>query len=88
MHAAPAVRLPKASGHPCPAPCSALAADIPGGRRAFHGERELYRSDHKDVIHSQTVLGRCCVHTLDKYRVRGGGWGAPLTRRAAERRRC
>lgn len=52
------------------------AQGIPGGRRAFHGERELYRSDHRDVIHSDTILGRCVVHSLDKYRVRwrAEGW--------------
>ncbi|EFN52290.1 hypothetical protein CHLNCDRAFT_12805, partial [Chlorella variabilis] len=41
---------------------------IPGGRRPFHGERELYFSDHADIIHSATILGRCLVHSLDGYR--------------------
>lgn len=40
---------------------------IPGGRKPFHGERELYKSDHRDTIHSDTILGRCCVHSLEEY---------------------
>lgn len=27
-------------------------------------------SDHRDTIHSDTILGRCCVHTLEEYNVR------------------
>lgn len=54
--------------HPPPTPCCLLLG-IPGGRRAFHGERELYMSDHTDRIHSATILGRCVVHSLEDYRV-------------------
>lgn len=28
-------------------------------------------SDHRDTIHSDTILGRCCVHSLEEYNVRG-----------------
>ncbi|PSC73332.1 BAH-PHD domain-containing [Micractinium conductrix] len=38
---------------------------IPGGRKSFHGEQELYVSDHRVVIHSETALGRCEVHSLE-----------------------
>jgi hypothetical protein len=120
--------------------CAAIAAGIPGGRKAFHGEvsllraaaewllgrrlpdaactlaaahhwhfplpfapdsqtrsllspacssflpsssalqRELYYSDHSDVVHSATVLGRCCVHSLEQYRVGGTASAQPLHR--------
>jgi len=38
--------------------------DVIGGRRAFHGARELFLSDHRDVVGMATVLGRCQVHSL------------------------
>ncbi|KAJ9524443.1 hypothetical protein QJQ45_019507 [Haematococcus lacustris] len=34
---------------------------------AFHGEQELFVSQHKDRIHRNTVLGHCRVHTLSQY---------------------
>jgi len=38
-----------------------------GGRKAFHGEKELFNSDHPDQCDIQTVLGKCRVMTLRKY---------------------
>eukprot|EP00955_Chlamydomonas_euryale_P104022 365535-Chlamydomonas_euryale.AAC.58 len=38
-----------------------------GGRKAFHGEKELFDSDHPDEIHKNTIIGKCFVHTLRKY---------------------
>eukprot|EP00877_Chromochloris_zofingiensis_P003074 jgi/Chrzof1/12768/Cz07g06240.t1 len=38
-----------------------------GGRKAFHGEKELFASDHVDFVHKNTVLGKCRVMTLKKY---------------------
>ncbi len=35
-----------------------------GGRKAFHGARELFRSDHTDVVGVASILGRCRVHGL------------------------
>ncbi len=33
----------------------------------FHGEKELFASDHMDVILLATVFSKCRVHTLSKY---------------------
>jgi len=38
-----------------------------GGRKTFHGEREVFSSDHLDTVHKNTVIGKCRVHTLKKY---------------------
>lgn len=38
-----------------------------GGRKAFHGEKELFESDHVDEIHLRTILKKCFVHGLRKY---------------------
>lgn len=35
--------------------------------QAFHGEKELFASDHVDFVHKNTVLGKCRVMTLKKY---------------------
>ena len=35
--------------------------------QAFHGEKELFNSDHPDQCDIQTVLGKCHVMTLRKY---------------------
>ena len=73
----PALGAPPCRARRAAAPCVTpprlprTRAGIPGGRRPFHGERELYQSDHTDLIHSATILGRCVVHSLDDYRVRG-----------------
>lgn len=85
LHVRAAARQPhRRPPAPAPRPPSPRPG-IPGGRRQFHGERELYRSNHRDVIHSQTILGRCLVHTLDAYRVRRRA-GQPGTPAAGARR--
>lgn len=38
-----------------------------GGRKAFHGAKELFLSDHSDVCSVATVIGRCRVLTLKEY---------------------
>jgi hypothetical protein len=35
-----------------------------GGRKAFHSARELFRSDHRDVVGAASILGRCRVLDL------------------------
>jgi len=35
-----------------------------GGRKAFHGARELFRSDHRDTVGVASVLGLATVHSL------------------------
>ncbi len=42
-----------------------------GGRKSFHGDKELFESDHSDEIHKDTIIGKCFVHSLRKYEVRG-----------------
>ncbi|XP_073526221.1 uncharacterized protein [Phyllobates terribilis] len=38
-----------------------------GGRRQFHGEKELFLSDHFDVQSAQTIEGKCKVHPFKNY---------------------
>jgi len=38
-----------------------------GGRKAFHGERELFRSDHTDWALASTIQNKCRVHNLKAY---------------------
>ncbi|XP_075498228.1 chromatin remodeling protein EBS-like isoform X1 [Primulina tabacum] len=38
-----------------------------GGRRQFHGAKELFLSDHFDVQSAHTIEGRCTVHTFKNY---------------------
>lgn len=38
-----------------------------GGRKAFHGERELFRSDHLDWALASTIQSKCRVHSLKSY---------------------
>ena len=35
----------------------------------FHGEKELFKSDHLDWIDAQTISRKCRVHSLNQYRV-------------------
>mmetsp|Transcript_34586 Transcript_34586/g.58089 ORF Transcript_34586/g.58089 Transcript_34586/m.58089 type:complete len:219 (-) Transcript_34586:593-1249(-) len=42
--------------------------DTLGGVKAFHGERELFRSDHLDVCELETIHGKCNVHKLKDYK--------------------
>ncbi|KAF9587548.1 hypothetical protein IFM89_004006 [Coptis chinensis] len=38
-----------------------------GGRRQFHGVKELFLSDHFDVQSAHTIEGKCIVHTFKNY---------------------
>lgn len=38
-----------------------------GGRRQFHGAKELFLSDHFDVQSADTIEGMCVVHTFKNY---------------------
>lgn len=38
-----------------------------GGRRQFHGAKELFLSDHFDEQSADTIEGKCSVHTFKNY---------------------
>lgn len=38
-----------------------------GGRRQFHGSKELFLSDHFDVQSADTIEGKCVVHGFKSY---------------------
>ncbi|OAY69715.1 BAH and coiled-coil domain-containing protein 1, partial [Ananas comosus] len=38
-----------------------------GGRRQFHGAKELFLSDHYDVQSAHTIEGKCTVHAFKTY---------------------
>ncbi|CAK9235320.1 hypothetical protein BDL97_08G058400 [Sphagnum fallax] len=38
-----------------------------GGRRQFHGVKELFLSDHYDMQSADTIEGKCTVHTFKNY---------------------
>lgn len=38
-----------------------------GGRRQFHGAKELFLSDHYDVQSAHTIDGKCIVHSFKNY---------------------
>ncbi|KAJ8647526.1 hypothetical protein MRB53_000549 [Persea americana] len=38
-----------------------------GGRRQFHGVKEVFLSDHYDVQSADTIEGKCTVHTFKSY---------------------
>lgn len=38
-----------------------------GGRRQFHGSKELFLSDHYDVQSADTIEGKCTVHSFKGY---------------------
>ncbi|XP_050369567.1 chromatin remodeling protein EBS-like [Argentina anserina] len=38
-----------------------------GGRRQFHGSKELFLSDHFDVQSANTIEGKCVVHSFKNY---------------------
>ena len=40
-----------------------------GGRKGFHGEKELFQSDHFDWVTPSAVNGKCNVHSLKPDRV-------------------
>ncbi|XP_019451665.1 PREDICTED: chromatin remodeling protein EBS-like [Lupinus angustifolius] len=41
--------------------------DSIGGRRQFHGEKELFLSDHYDVQNTYAFEGKCVVHSFKDY---------------------
>ncbi|KAH7388075.1 hypothetical protein KP509_16G056300 [Ceratopteris richardii] len=38
-----------------------------GGRRPFHGAKEVFLSDHTDIQSADTIEGKCTVHTFKRY---------------------
>ncbi|XP_058110627.1 chromatin remodeling protein EBS-like isoform X2 [Magnolia sinica] len=38
-----------------------------GGRRQFHGAKEVFLSDHYDTQSADTIEGKCIVHTFKSY---------------------
>ena len=38
-----------------------------GGRKAFHGAKELFTSDHYDWVAKSSINGHCSVHKLREY---------------------
>ena len=40
-----------------------------GGRKAFHGEKELFTSDHYDWVAKSSINGHCAVHKLKEYQM-------------------
>ncbi|GAB2234871.1 hypothetical protein Droror1_Dr00004140 [Drosera rotundifolia] len=38
-----------------------------GGRRQFHGSKDLFLSDHYDVQSAHTIEGKCTVHSFKNY---------------------
>ena len=41
--------------------------DSIGGRRQFHGSKELFLSDHVDNQSADTIEAKCTVHTFRNY---------------------
>ena len=40
------------------------------GRLRFHGDRELFRSDHRDWIEVSTIINSCKIYSFVEYEVR------------------
>ncbi|KAJ0744543.1 putative [histone H3]-dimethyl-L-lysine(36) demethylase chromatin regulator PHD family [Helianthus annuus] len=38
-----------------------------GGRRQFHGSKEVFLSDHRDLLSADTIEGKCTVHSFKSY---------------------
>ncbi|GFY94406.1 PHD finger family protein [Actinidia rufa] len=38
-----------------------------GGRRQFHGSKEVFLSDHYDIQSGDTIEGKCTVHSFKSY---------------------
>eukprot|EP00246_Nothoceros_aenigmaticus_P004129 TRINITY_DN15511_c0_g1_i1.p1 TRINITY_DN15511_c0_g1~~TRINITY_DN15511_c0_g1_i1.p1 ORF type:complete len:212 (+),score=34.20 TRINITY_DN15511_c0_g1_i1:193-828(+) len=38
-----------------------------GGRRQFHGAKELFLSDHYDIQSAESIEGKCTVHSFKNY---------------------
>ncbi|XP_047335639.1 chromatin remodeling protein EBS-like [Impatiens glandulifera] len=41
--------------------------DSIGGRKLFHGEKELFLSDHYEFQSAYTIQGKCMVHSFKNY---------------------
>ncbi|XP_024968186.1 chromatin remodeling protein SHL-like isoform X1 [Cynara cardunculus var. scolymus] len=41
--------------------------EVVGGRKQFHGTKEVFLSDHYDVQGADTIEGKCKVHTFKNY---------------------
>eukprot|EP00878_Enallax_costatus_P010993 GHUV01011481.1.p1 GENE.GHUV01011481.1~~GHUV01011481.1.p1 ORF type:complete len:138 (+),score=9.43 GHUV01011481.1:129-542(+) len=58
-----------------------------GGRKTFHGEKELFISDHFDVCSLKTVISKCRVLSLPKYqelkKIEDGDYYARFTYRVS-----
>ncbi|KVI10709.1 Bromo adjacent homology (BAH) domain-containing protein [Cynara cardunculus var. scolymus] len=42
--------------------------EVVGGRKKFHGNKEVFLSDHRDVQAVDAIEGRCKIHTFKNYR--------------------
>ena len=40
-----------------------------GGRRQFHGVKEVFLSDHTDIQSADTIEGKCTVHSFKSYTI-------------------
>ncbi|CAL1353610.1 unnamed protein product [Linum trigynum] len=38
-----------------------------GGRRQFHGSKEVFLSDHRDIQSADSIEGKCTVHSFKSY---------------------
>ncbi|CAK0755513.1 hypothetical protein CVIRNUC_002380 [Coccomyxa viridis] len=58
-----------------------------GGRKAFHGQKELFKSEHYDWCFASTIESKCRVHSLHTYQalqhVGAGDFFARFTYRPA-----
>lgn len=44
-----------------------LRQEINGGRRPYHGEAEVLRSEHRDTVHVGTINGPCKIYKFEEY---------------------
>ena len=58
----------RASLHPSMPSCLAPPSSGAASQR-FHGEKELFRSEHVDWVAANTITDICSVHTLKAYQV-------------------
>ena len=47
----------------------ALLTIVGAGLQKFHGEKEVFKSDHADWLPISTIEGKCHVHSLKNYQV-------------------
>lgn len=60
-------RRPPPRHRPNPRPSAASILRAPGGRKSFHGAREVLDSDHDDRALFATVIEKAAVHSLADY---------------------